>query len=290
MKEVYEFRVREKHAGRLFEPNEGRKIGWTKLFGDEFVTTRQIKLSVDDPKFRQVGELNSLIKQEGNDYFFAGWDIHRSYSSSEFLQAELFLLCHFSTIEPAGEECGTKYDESLACPICRSGAKQVSPFFYDWKRIPKNKDIVKTIAGEILVSKRTVGFFQSYSITGAKFGPIFNSLTARDESENWFQLLVDSCDVKIAAATKMGINPFDEDVAGTYRCSHGDLIGLARLSEVSVSRSSCGRSDIIASQQFFGVRRGLLRPERFLLVSPKFQQMIKNEKLTGCEIEVAYLK
>lgn len=68
MKEVYEFRVREEYAGRLFKPTEGKKLGWTKLFGDKFVTVRKIELSVDDPKFKQVGELNTLLKEERNDF------------------------------------------------------------------------------------------------------------------------------------------------------------------------------------------------------------------------------
>ena len=34
-----------------------KKLGWTKLFGDKFVTVRKIELSADDPKFKRVGEL-----------------------------------------------------------------------------------------------------------------------------------------------------------------------------------------------------------------------------------------
>jgi hypothetical protein len=289
MKEVYEFRVQEKHASRLFEPGEGEKLGWTKQFGDKFVTVRKIELSADDPKFKQVGELNALIQKDRHDFFFAGWNINRRYTPSDIAQAKLFLLCRLATFEPAGEECGTQYDESLACPGCKSGAKQVSPLFLDWKRIPKNKDIARTIAGEIVVSKRMVELFERHSITGAKFGPVCHRPATSAESKDWFQLLVKSCDAEVVAPTKMGVNPFDEDTAGEYRCSHGDLIGLARLSEVSISHSSYNGSDIVASRQFAGTRRGLLRPERFLLVSPKLQQVIKEEKLTGCEFEVAHL-
>lgn len=288
MKEVYEFRVREKHAGRLFEPNEGKKLGWTKQFGDKFVTVRKIELSADDPKFRRVGELNALVKKEQNDLFFAGWDIRRRYSTVDIGKAKLFLLCRIATFEPAGEECGTQYDESSACPSCKSGARQVSPLILDWKRIPKSKDIARTIAGEIVVSKRMVEFSERHSITGAKFGPVYHPPASSAESKDWFQLLVTSCEAEVTAPTKMGVNPFDEDTTGQYRCSRGDLIGLARLSEVSISHASYNGFDIVASRQFVGTRRGLLRPERFLLVSPKLRQVIKDEKLTGCEFEVAH--
>jgi hypothetical protein len=234
-------------------------------------------------------ERSYSFKKEPHAFFFAGWDIHRTYTPVEYEKAELFLLCHIATFEPAGEECGTQYDESSACPSCKSGAKQVSPLFLDWKRIPKSKDIARTIAGEIVVSKRMAELFERHSITGAKFGPVCHRPATSAESKDWFQLLVTSCEAEVAAPTKMGINPFDEDATGQYRCSRGDLIGLNRLSEVSISRSSYNGFDIVASRHFVGTRGGLLRPERFLLVSPKLQQAIKQEKLTGCEFEVSHL-
>jgi hypothetical protein len=289
MKEVYEFRVREKYAGRLFGPNEGKKLGWTKQFGDEFVTVRKVELDANDPKFKRVGELNALIKKDRSDFFFAGWDIHRRYTADDVGQAKLFLLCRIATFEPTGEECGTRYDESSACPNCKSGAKQVSPLFLDWKRIPKNKDIARTIAGEIVVSKRVADLFDRHSITGAKFGPVFYRPASSAESKDWFQLLTESCEAEVTAPTKAGTNPFDEDTKGQFRCSNGDLIGLARLSEVSISHSSYNGFDIVASRQFVGTRGGLLRPERFLLVSPKLQQVIREKKLKGCKLEVAHL-
>ena len=288
MREIYEFRVREKYANRLFDPDEGEKLGWTKHYGDKFVTVRKIKLSAKDPKFKRVGELNVLIRKDPNDFFFAGWNISRRYTASDIAQAKLFLLCRLATFEPAGEECGTQYDELSACPDCKSGAKQISPLFLDWKRIPKNKDIARTIAGEIVVSKRMIELFERYSITGARFGPVCQHPATSAESKDWFQLLVKSCDAEVAAPTKIGVNPFDEDTAGQYCCSYGDLIGLARLSEVSIRHPSYNGSDIVASRQFAGTRRGLLRPERFLLISPKLRQLIKDEKLTGCEFEVAH--
>lgn len=280
MQDTYEFRIWEKYAGRLFEPHEGERLG--KL-------TRKVELPIDDPKFKQVGELNAFLKKEHNNFFFAGWDIRRRYTADEVRHAKLFLLCHIATFEPAGEECGTQYDESSACPNCKSGAKQVSPLFLDWKRIPKSKDIARTIAGEIVVSKCMVDLFNRHSITGAHFGPVCQHPGSSTESKDWFQLLIKSCDAEVTAPTKMGVNPFDEDTAGQYRCSRGDLIGLARLSEVSISHLSYGGFDIVASRQFVGTRRGSLRPERFLLVSPRLQQVIREEKLKGCELEIAYL-
>ena len=289
MKEVCEFRVQEKHASRLFAPNEGKKLGWTKQFGDEFVTVRKIELAVDGPQFKRVGELDALIKKKRGDYFYAGWDITRCYSADEFENAELFLLNNISTFEPAGEEFGTQYDESSACLRCKSGAKQISPLFLDWKRIPKGKAIARTIAGEIIISSRLVELFEKHSITGAVFHPIRHSPASSAESKEWFQLIVKSCDAEVMPKTRTGVNPFDEDKAGEYRCPMEDLIGLARLSEVWINRSSYNGYDIVASRQFIGTRRGLLRPERLLLISPKIRRIIKDQKVRGCKLEVAHL-
>jgi hypothetical protein len=289
MKEIYEFRVQEKYASRLFAPSEGKKLGWTKQFGDEFVTVRKVELTADDPKFKRVGELEALIKKEPHGFFFAGWTIRRRYTADEFEKAELFLLHHVTTFEPSGEECGTQYDESTACKHCQAGARQVTPLFLDWKRIPKSKDIARTIAGEIIVSKRLVELFKQHSITGAKFLPIRHRPASSAESKDWFQFVADSSDALIVAPTKTGIQPFDEDMVGEYRCPLKDLIGLNRLSEVWISRSSYNGSDIVASRQFLGRRGGLLRPERFLFISPKLRRVIEKGKIKGCKLEVAHL-
>jgi len=277
---MYEFRIFEEYAHHLFAANEGKRLG---------ELARKVVLPPDDPRFKRIGELNALFKKERKDFFFAGWDIRRRYTADTLKRAKLFLLCRIATFEPAGEKCGTQYDELTACPNCKSGAKQVSSLFLDWKRIPKSKDIARTIAGEIVVSNRMLDLFNRHSITGANFGPVCHRPVSSAESKEWFQLLVKSCDAEVAAPTKTGINPFDEDMEGQYRCSRGDLIGLARLSEVSISCSSYNGSDIVASRQFVGTRRGLLRPEPFLLISPRLQRLIKEEKLTGCEFEVAHL-
>jgi hypothetical protein len=256
------------------------------LFGDEFVTIRKVELSSDDPKFKRVGELNSLLKREHNDLFFAGWDIHRRYTAEELEKAELLLLHHIPTFELAGEECGTHYDESSACPLCKAGAKQVSPLFLDWRRFPKGKDIARTIAGEIVVSQKFVKLFEQHSMRGAEFRPVRQRPASSAESPDWFQLVVKSCGAQIVPPTKTGVHPFDEDIAGKHHCPLGDLIGLNRLSELWINRSSYNGADIIESCQFAGTRRGLLRPERFLLISSKLKRLIEEQKLKGFKMEV----
>jgi hypothetical protein len=289
MKEIYEFRVREKYANLLFNPHEGKKLGWSKAFGDEFVIIRKIELCRGDPRLKRVGELGALIQKQHDDLFFAGWDIRRQYTADDLEKGELFLVNHISTFEPAGEECGTQYNESSACNSCKAGAQQTTPLFLNWTRIPKGKDIARTIAGEVVVSRRVVGLFQSNSIKGIEFHPVRSSPSSSAESKEWFQAVVKSRRVDVAPPTRTGINPFDEDLDGEYRCPFGHVIGLARLSEIWIGRSTYDGSDVTATNQFIGIRRGLLRPEQFLLISPRVQKLIEVEKIKGCRVEVAHL-
>ncbi len=281
MRETYEFRVVEDFAGRLFRDDEGKKLGSGIV--------RLVQIASDDPRLPKIGDLQREIRRDCNRSFFHGWHIKRQYSKQEFDLAELFSLAINSTFEPAGEECGTKYDESTACPKCGAGAKQVAALFLDWKGIPKNKDISRTIAGEIVVSKRLVELFNQQRITGAEFRPLRQNPSSSAESKDWFQLLVQSAKTDVVPPTRAGIDPFDDDPKGECRCTQGDLIGLNLLSEVSVKSTTRDDADMVCTRQFIGTRRGLLRPARIILISPKVWRLIESEKLKGYEVEVAHL-
>jgi hypothetical protein len=353
MKEICEFRVQEQHAGRLFAPNEGKKLGWTKLFGDKFVTVRKIELSVDDPKFRRVGELDALIKKKPNGFFYAGWHIQRRYTVEEIESAELFQLVNAPAFEPTGEECGTVYDEKAACRICGAGRRQVSPLRLNLRKIPKTKDFARTIADEWVVSQRLVNALADANISGVEFQPVHHQLNPRVDEPmelektsagreiiqaaadagielhsakfyfwlnrkeqrkmvdaahkqfldllqkkdirrtsplpHWYQLVVNSKPVKIAQATKTGINPFDKDIAGLYRCPSGHMIGFTLLSELYIERNSWDGSDIAYTSQLVGRKAGLIRPRPPILISPRLRGVLIKAKVKGLEIEVAHL-
>ena len=280
MREFAEFRVVEEFAPRLFADNEGKRLG---------DSVRKVELATDDPRFVRIGELQKETRQATDRSFFYGWKFRRRYTKTELTKAEIFRLGFASTFEPAGEECGTKYDETTACIHCGAGAKQIGPLFLDVKRIPRGKDFARTIAGEKIVSRRVVELFSKAGVSGVSFHPVRTKGGKSLELGEWRQLVVHAADAEIVAPTRVGIDPFDDDPRGECRCSAGDLIGLNLLSEVSINVASCGESDVAASRQFIGVRRGLLRPERVVLVSPKVQRLIDSEKLKGCEIEVAHL-
>jgi hypothetical protein len=280
MRETYEFRVVEGFAHRLFRPAEGKMLE---------SGIRLVEIASDDPRFQEIGNLQGHIRRECNRSFFFGWDIKRRYSQQEMNSADLFNLGINTTFEPAGEGCGTKYDESSACSKCRSGARQVSDLFLNWKRIPKRKDISRTIAGEIVVSKRLVELFGQQRVKGAEFRPVRQSLASSAESKDWFQMIMEPAEAEIAPPTRVGVNPFDYDRKGDFRCPLGDLIGLNLLSELSIRSTTRGTNDIICTRQFIGTRRGLLRPERIILISPKVRRLLESNNLKGYGIEVTHL-
>jgi hypothetical protein len=262
----------------LFSTTEGRKIS-------DFV--RKIELDMDDDRYEKVGVIDKIITEEYNTYFFAGWKITQVATPSEKNHAEIFRYIPQRFFEPCGEECGTRYDESAACPLCKSGAPQLDPLILNTSRLPKS-DFAESIGSEMVVSRRVVDSFTRNGVTGVTFVPV---LTGRKRlvSDHWFQFIVDSTIAEIVPPTRSGNGPFDEDPQNLGRCPTGHLLGLNLLSDVTISRQTFGDLDVFASRQFFGVRRGLLQPHRIVFMSQKVRKIIETEKLKGCRLEVAFL-
>jgi hypothetical protein len=280
MREFCEFRVVEDFAPMLFAENEGKKLGGT---------VRKVELRSDDPRFARIGELQHEIRKNKGRSFFHGWILRRKYTRSELAAAAYFKLLVTNTFEPAGEECGTKYDETSACKQCGAGANQITDLFLNWRKIPKGKDICRTIAGEIVASRRLKEFFHEQQITGVGFHPIRQYPSSSAESADWFQFVLTDATAKIVPPTRTGIDPFDEDSHGKCRCRNGDLIGLNILSEVWLDGKTLGSYDVLSSREFVGARRGLLRPERVVFISEKLWRLLESKGIKGYKIEIAHL-
>ncbi|HEV2473450.1 MAG TPA: hypothetical protein VGS41_12330 [Chthonomonadales bacterium] len=344
MQETYELRVQEEFAGLVFGPSDGRRLGPRG--------PRLVRLSASDPTLEQIACLSRTIHLETGRFFFHGWRIRRTYTRAELASAELFSLSVSRLFEPSGEECGTIYDESVACPVCGSGAQQISELRLDLRKAPKAKHIAETIANETIVSQYLAERLLESGLTGFQLlevrhkaryeddpvdlretpsgcelihlaelagvsystwqfdvwlnRPENKALWERAVAENaaklstrarhsgvpapkWYQFNVLSSAAEIVAPTVVGIAPFDEDPAGECRCALGDLIGLNRLSEVSISAVSRGEADVVTTRQFVGVRRGLLRPRRLILISARFRDLLEHEAIKGVDVEVAHL-
>jgi len=278
MRETFEFRIPEERAKKYLPPGCGKDLGGT---------VRKVVLDSRDPLVAEIACLEKQCVADGRA-FFHGWNIHRHYSRRELETAELFAVQIKRAFEPAGEQCGTLYDEADACPECGAGAVQTTPLFLSGSRIPRKVNFARTIAQEMVVTPLVVDIFHENGLRGAEFEPIRLSNKRGIASKDHFQLNIVGPRVELDVnKTKAGSALFDE--SGYGHCSKGHVAGLARLSEVTVRRQSVPDADIMATKQMVGVRAGLLRPCPILLLSPKAWKAIEAAKLGGLRIEVAHL-
>ncbi len=276
MRECVEFRIPEEHAAKHLPHERWQSVGYGVV---------KVLVDTSEPLFAEIGQLHRAFRAE-DKYFFSGREYRRYYTSRELADAKLLHVWPKRVFEPAGEECGTKYDDARGCSECGAGSPQTSPLYLDGRRIPKTVDFAQTIAGEIVVSTRVVDVCRARELTGVEFAAIHLSDMGGKPSRHIFQLKVVAQAVELDSATRAGEDPFDDDRYG--RCSLGDVVGLNLLSEVTVKGVTIPKADVIATRQMIGVRRGLLRPRPMLLLSSRAWRAIDAEKLKGLVVEVAH--
>ena len=284
MREQCEFRVDAEFADLLFRPDEGEIIGAGLV--------KKVSLETGDPRFEEVGRLQRAIRaQDCGRALFFGWSYYRQYSREEIEAAEVFNLVISARFEPPGEACGTIYDDSTACPTCGGGGKQCSDLTLNVRAIPKTRDLASTIANEWIVSERLASLFQRERITGVELRPVRHYLGDETGLRKWYQIVIVSPPVALSPRTRLGLDPFDEDIDGAYRCpiaGAGHVAGLAILSEVHVNRSTWIAHDVVATQELVGTRRGLLRPYPTLLISRRLRKLLLTERVKKFDLEIAH--
>jgi len=278
MHETIEFRIPERHAARFLEPELGVRL-------DE--STRKVVLPVRDKRVQEIGRIDRSFTQKGTS-FFLGWHIHRRYTEDELRSAEVLNLVIRAYFEPPGSMCGTEYDDAAACRFCGAGAPQKTELILNTKRIPKNKDLAQTLAGEVVVSSRFVAAFKAHGLSGAQFRPVLHAGRNGPQPSEWYQPLFTSKPVTLDAKTVTGATPFDLDERNEHRCPKGHLAGLNQISELYLQRASHDGSDLCITDKGFGVRRGELRPEPRLLISPRLRDMLEGMDAKGYALEVAH--
>jgi hypothetical protein len=277
MKEFFEFRVRPDVADRLSGEVENPSCGFAV----------KVIIGADDPKLIEMSRINKELHSR-NETAFYSWNFYRKYTTEEIAAAKLFHLILTATFEPAGEECGTVYDQSHVCQFCGVGEVQTSPLCLDESKIPKGKHLARTIADEWIASKNFVELCLKNEITGIKFEPIIN-FKKKQRTHNWYQLISSSQPLSICSPTRVGISPFDEDSKKEFCCPRGHVIGLGILSEITVTRPGSVISDWNITAQKTGYRRGLLRPRSSILISPKLRNLMVQENIKGFKTEIAHL-
>jgi len=171
MREVVEFRIPEEHATHYLKPDDGKRLG---------SSIRVIYVDKDSPQYQWIEDVYHQLQQQG-EFFFHGWQIRRNYSCKELDSAALFNLEINAVFEPAGEQCGTIYDESTECPICGAGRTQVSELVLDFRRTPKKKDIARTIADEWIISQHLAELLIDAKITGIELRPVLHKARYQDD-------------------------------------------------------------------------------------------------------------
>lgn len=291
MKTKVEFRVREQDAARLLGPRVGRTLpsGLTRL----------VVLSPAEPTYDLLGKAHLADRRAGRGGIISSWNVRRTYTQNELSNAEVIRLEITSEFEPAGEECGTTYDDSTACGHCGAGRIRTSPLALDVRRIqpdrdidtqtlPIRADVARTIADEIVVSERLANILRRGAATGVRFDAIVDCRSGTPLAD-WVEPRFVASPVRAVEPTSFGIDPFDLDAAGEYRCPLGHVAGLNLLSEVTVDRGSWRGEDLVVTEQLTGRRAGLLGPAPLLLASPRTYRLLVESKVKGLRFEVAHL-
>jgi hypothetical protein len=179
-----------------------------------------------------------------------------------------------------------EFDEHKACSICGAGAVLRSPLVLKRK---KKIDIARTLEGELVVSAEVRRLFDDNRISGCEFNPVrVSDRHGGRESENFFHLVVTGGPFEPAEATQFGINPFNPDVEGEYRCKAGDRYGLNILSEIHFKLPrGTAPSDLMRSRGYIGDRRGELRPEYLMVASARLVNILREARIR-MQVEVAY--
>ena len=274
MRELIEVRLFADEAKRFLPPHLGQEKG----------LARQVLLELNDPLVERIRQ-HEQEKRRQDSVAVTYWQIHRKYTQSELKQARLLWLRVRPFFEPTGEDCGTVYDETQACPKCGFGARQVGPLRLELKRIPK-RDIAQTLGGEIVVSARLAEEMKAAGIRGYELGPVVSR--QGKPTPHWHQLLLPECQVELAPETRVGADYFvpQPDEA---RCPRGHVVGFTVLSEVHLQRTSVGEADWLCTRQAVGQRLGPYRPLPLLLISQRLYQFLTARKVNRFDVEVAHL-
>jgi hypothetical protein len=125
-------------------------------------------------------------------------------------------------------------------------------------------------------------------LTGADFGPIFDTLVPTQPTTQWLQLCVKGMAGALADLTILGKDPFSPSQI-SWRCPLGHSMVAQYLSELYLHRNSWDGSDIALTSTLFGQGRNLLRPSPAIIISQRMYKVIQEAELKGFSFEVAHL-
>jgi hypothetical protein len=167
--------VNEDFAQLLFSGDEGERVS---------DSVRKVVLPGDDPRIKQLGRVQSEVEVKEGRLFVYSTYLRRYYSRRELETAGL-LHALVGEFEPAGEQCGTVYDESTACPVCGAGATQVGDLILDLRKAPKRWEIAATIADEWVLTQRVAELMLDADMKGFELRPVHHKARYEDDPVNF---------------------------------------------------------------------------------------------------------
>lgn len=293
MKAMAEFRIPARDADAVVGAAIGRTLGGS---------VRVVTTPVGDATYELIRAAERARRQQSGESIFYSWDVRRSYTTRELAEARLVHVIPKGAFEPEGEECGTRYDESTACPHCGAGRTQISPLSLDLRRsqpdhdvhtttLRRGRDVARSIADEIVVSDRFVALLRAAAATGVDLRSVLRCRTDRPIA-GWHQFVVTGQPVEAVPPTTYGIDPFDLDESGEHRCPLGPLdhvAGLNLLSEITIDAATWTGDDVVPTRQWVGNRVGVLVPAPSILVSGRLYRQMAEARITGVRYEVVHV-
>ena len=181
------------------------------------------------------------------------------YTAEEIHKARLFRLRFTCLARTYGEQWGTIYDESAACPQCGFGRQQISSLILDPKRLPKKTDLAVTVTSdEWLVSERLAELMAEEKITGGELVPIQAARTGTASLK--YQLKVSQILWEAIPPTRFARDYFHEDVDGEYICPEHFQSGLNLVSELHLVSGQKSIPDISLTKDRAGEKNGYIVP------------------------------
>lgn len=157
-----------------------------------------------------------------------------------------------------------------------AGCPHPGAAFWAWLNRPEQAELVERVTDEHVRGAKTKGV--------KRLGK---------PQPTWYQLLITSRPLTVDSRTVFGINPFNDDPEGEYRCPLGHARGLNLISEPYVTRDSWDGSDFAVSSDWVGAPATPLVPRaryrRLLFISPRVWRLLREHKIKGWKVEIARL-
>jgi hypothetical protein len=277
MRELLELRLSGAKAA-LHVPGYANK-------GLDPLDTVRLQLDTHDPLVEQLRVVEAEYRARGTT-LFTMCEVSNRYTPRELQAAERLKVEFWPFFMPSGEECGTRYDEARACPLCGAGAPQLGELRLNVGRIPKSRDLAVTPGAEFVVSARLVKAMRAHRMTGFQLRPVLSK--GGRPTDAWHQLLIPSATVKATPPTLFGgsyLTPEPDEA----RCPQGHVLGRRLLSPLHVARSSLEPLDWQALKGLLGSRQGLFRPYPLFIISQRLYRLLKELKVRNLNEEVAHV-